>query len=66
MKWVEDKAVDAEEDLLVAVDVDQAEWVVLRPLDRVVCVSALSVVTSRRTQWGSHVTKWFVPSAARA
>jgi len=66
MTWVEDKAADVEEDLRAVADVDRAEWVVPRLLDRVVCVFALSVVTSRRTQWASHVTRWFAPSAARA
>ena len=66
MVWGVDKATGAEEDQRAAVDVDRAERVVLRLLDREVSVSALSVVTRRRTQWDSHATRWFVPSAARA
>ena len=66
MTWVKDKAADAEEDLLAAVEVDRAGWVVLRLLDQADRVYALSVVTSRRTEWASHATRWFVPSAARA
>jgi len=66
MVWVVDKAAGAEEDLHAAVDVDRDGWVVLRLLDREVLVSALSVVTRRRTQWDSHATRWFVPSAVRA
>ena len=50
MTWVEDKAVDAEEDLLAAVDVDRAGWVAPRLLDRADCVFAPSVVTNRRTR----------------
>ncbi|MCG2767082.1 MAG: hypothetical protein ABIK79_14140 [Chloroflexota bacterium] len=49
MVWGVDKATGAEEDQRAAVDVDRAERVVLRLLDREVSVSALSVVTRRRT-----------------
>jgi len=66
MVWVVDKAAGAEEDLRAAVDVGRAEWVVLRLLGRVARVSALSVAIRRRTQWASHATRWFVPSAAHA
>ena len=66
MVWVVDKAADVEEDLRAAVDVVRAGWVAPRLLVRVALVSALSVVTSRRTSWASHATRWFVPSAAHA
>ena len=52
-----DKATDEEEDQRVVVDVDRAGWVVLKLLDQVGCVSALSAGTSRLTQWGSHATR---------
>ena len=50
MLWVVDKAADAEEDQLAAVDADRAGWVARRLLDQADCVYALSVGTSRRTQ----------------
>ena len=66
MVWVVDKVVGAEENLRAVEDVDRAERVAPRLLDRVACVFALNVATSRRTQWASHATRWFVPSVARA